>query len=92
MFSYDGFHPSDIGYTLLANEFIRTINANYGTKIPFSSITRYYQGNGKSLKRLSSDEEILPDTQFEYTREAFEGLLQVTGVEANLPVTNRTRD
>ncbi len=30
IFSYDGFHPSDIGYALVANEFIRTINGAYG--------------------------------------------------------------
>ncbi len=92
VFSYDGFHPSDLGYTLLANEFIRTINANYGSTIPFSSITRYYQNNGKSLRRITAKEELLPDTRFDYTREALDGLLQINGVSSNLPVTGRVRD
>ncbi|MBI2212086.1 MAG: hypothetical protein HYU52_00425 [Acidobacteria bacterium] len=92
MFSYDGFHPSDIGYTLVANEFIRTINANYGSKIPFASITRFYQNNGKRGLRFSEDEELLPDTQFIFTREAYESLLQGAGVQVSLPVDNKTRD
>jgi lysophospholipase L1-like esterase len=92
MFSYDGFHPSDIGYTLIANEFIRTINQHYASKIPFASITRFYQNNGKSAKRAISDEELLPDTQFIFTREATDGLFQITGASQTLPVENRTME
>jgi lysophospholipase L1-like esterase len=93
MFSYDGFHPSDLGYTLLANEFIRTINSNYGTKIPYKSILQFYQNNNvRSVRPLSEAEIILPGTAFEFTREAFDGLLDATGVETSLPVTNRRRD
>lgn len=92
MFSYDGFHPSDIGYTLLANEFIRTVNAAYGTKIPYSSITRFYQNNGKSTRRVSEAEELEPGTGFVYTREALDGLLQVTGTQTALPVWDKSFD
>lgn len=92
MFSYDGFHPSDIGYTILANEFIRTINRHYNTRIPFASITRFYQNNGKRTTTVSLHEELGADTPFDYTREALDGLLQVTGAPNNLPVTNRVRD
>ena len=91
LFSYDGFHPGDLGYALLANEFIRTINANYGSKIPFTSITRFYQNNGKGLGRVSAQQQMLVDSPFEYTREALDGLLEVTGAPKNLPVT-KTRD
>jgi lysophospholipase L1-like esterase len=92
VFSYDGFHPSDIGYTLLANEMIRTINANYGSAIPFSSITRYYQNNGKRTMKVSSDEEVAPGTEFVFTREATDGLLQITGARQNLPVSDKTME
>ncbi len=42
--SYDGVHPTDLGYAILANEWIRVINANGGTLDPvdlgrFSGIT-----------------------------------------------------
>jgi hypothetical protein len=30
VFSYDGVHPNDVGYAIVANEFIRVINANGG--------------------------------------------------------------
>jgi len=34
LFSLDGVHPTPRGYAVVANEFIRVINANYGSSIP----------------------------------------------------------
>jgi lysophospholipase L1-like esterase len=34
MFSYDGIHPTELGYAVIANEFIATTNAQKGTTIP----------------------------------------------------------
>lgn len=34
LFSADGFHPSSIGYTVIADAFIRTMNLELGTEIP----------------------------------------------------------
>jgi GDSL-like lipase/acylhydrolase family protein len=34
VFSYDGIHPNDIGYAIMANEFIGVINANGGNLPP----------------------------------------------------------
>jgi len=45
IYSFDGFHLTDIGYTLFANEFIKAINRGYGTKIPLASIVRFYENN-----------------------------------------------
>ncbi len=36
-FSLDGIHPSDIGYAIFANAFIRATNRTYGTAIPLIS-------------------------------------------------------
>ncbi len=33
-YSYDGVHPTSRGYALVANEFIKTINASFGAAIP----------------------------------------------------------
>lgn len=33
-FSLDGYHPNQKGYALIANEFIKAINARYGSTIP----------------------------------------------------------
>jgi lysophospholipase L1-like esterase len=46
LFGLDGFHMTDLGYTFLANEFIRGINNAYHKDIPFASITDLFQDNG----------------------------------------------
>ena len=46
--SIDSAHPTDLGYILIANEFIRTVNRAYGTKIPVASITQVFQNNDPS--------------------------------------------
>jgi lysophospholipase L1-like esterase len=40
IFSLDGVHPTDTGYALIANEFIRTINVHFGDGIPPVSVRR----------------------------------------------------
>ena len=45
-FSFDGFHLTDLGYLLFANEYIRTINAAYDTEIPLASISQLFANNG----------------------------------------------
>jgi lysophospholipase L1-like esterase len=42
--SFDGLHPSNTGYALLASDFIDTINRHYGTKIPQIDIKAVYGG------------------------------------------------
>ncbi|HEV8657153.1 MAG TPA: SGNH/GDSL hydrolase family protein [Thermoanaerobaculia bacterium] len=46
IFSLDGFHLTDLGYTLFANQYIRTINQAYGTHIPVAPITTLLANNG----------------------------------------------
>jgi hypothetical protein len=38
LFSFDGVHPSDTGYAIIANKFISTMNSRLGTHIPSVSI------------------------------------------------------
>ena len=45
-FSYDGFHLTDLGYLLFANEYIRTINNAYDTEIPLAGISQLFADNG----------------------------------------------
>jgi len=40
-FSLDGIHPNPRGYAVVANEFIRVINATYNSNIPKLSIGNY---------------------------------------------------
>jgi len=46
LFSLDGFHMTDIGYSLFANQYIRTINAAYRTEIAVASIANFLENNG----------------------------------------------
>ena len=46
IFSLDGFHMTDIGYTLFANEYIKAINSAYDTEIPLASIAEFFTNNG----------------------------------------------
>lgn len=41
LFSLDGVHLTDIGYTLFANEYIKAINSGYGTRIPLASLAKF---------------------------------------------------
>jgi lysophospholipase L1-like esterase len=46
LYSLDGIHLTDLGYTLFGNQFIRTINQAYGTQIPVAGISTLFANNG----------------------------------------------
>ena len=46
LLSFDGLHPSNTGYAILANTFITTINAAYGTSIAQVNVSNVYNGAG----------------------------------------------
>jgi lysophospholipase L1-like esterase len=54
--SFDGLHPSNTGYAVLAYNFIKTINKRYGTHIPEVDVTKAYNGT-----RCSNKEQCFPD-------------------------------
>lgn len=41
LFSLDGVHPNQRGYALIANEFIKSINAKFGSTIPYVDPYKY---------------------------------------------------
>jgi len=41
LFSLDGIHLTPLGYSIVANEFIRSINSKYGSNIPIVDVTKY---------------------------------------------------
>ncbi|NUM81084.1 hypothetical protein HUU42_09785, partial [bacterium] len=43
IFSYDGVHPSTLGYAILANEIIKAANENYGSSVPLLNLMNYLQ-------------------------------------------------
>jgi lysophospholipase L1-like esterase len=48
--SFDGVHPSNTGYALIASFFIDAINARYGTHIPQIDVRKVYNGTRCSNK------------------------------------------
>lgn len=56
--SYDGFHFTDIGYTLMANEFIRTINEAYNREIPMASLAPFFEYNADAVVNGTGDHTI----------------------------------
>jgi hypothetical protein len=62
-FSYDGVHLTDLGYLLFGNEFIKAINAGYGTEIPLANIFQLAANNG-ALFDAGFDGAVSPSTIF----------------------------
>jgi hypothetical protein len=54
-FSLDGFHLTDVGYLLFADQYIRAINAGYSTEIPLAGITDFFQNNGAFFPETSAN-------------------------------------
>jgi lysophospholipase L1-like esterase len=54
--SFDGLHPSNTGYAMLAYYFIKSINRAYGAHIPQVDVRGAYQGT-----RCSNPEQCFPD-------------------------------
>jgi lysophospholipase L1-like esterase len=52
-FSFDGFHLTDMGYTLFADEYIKAINAGYGANIPLAGLWQLLQNNDNVIKMSS---------------------------------------
>jgi lysophospholipase L1-like esterase len=69
LFSYDGVHPTELGYAMVANEWIRVINQNGGrlTEVDLSPFL------GVSARSSSLDPPTQPLPEF--SREAWEALL-----------------
>ncbi len=44
IFSYDGIHPQRLGYAIVANEWVKAINAAYGTKVPEVNLQPFLTG------------------------------------------------
>ena len=78
VFSYDGIHPNDVGYALVANEFIRVINANGGSLSPVDlgavlGVTGASTGGVSASAQRPSSSEGVP---FEFSMDAYANLLE----------------
>jgi GDSL-like Lipase/Acylhydrolase len=60
LLSFDGIHPSNTGYALIAYVFIGVINEAYGTHIPQVDITAAYNGTRCSNKKYCFKDPYAP--------------------------------
>lgn len=54
LFSWDGVHPSNTGYAIIANAFIDTLNTWWGTNIPEANVNQIAAQDPYVIKRSSS--------------------------------------
>jgi hypothetical protein len=73
IFSYDGVHPSDLGYAIVANEWISKINSEAGGSLPAVNLGPFV---GTSLRRGAS---LAPPPSVEFDEEAWRNLLAIFG-------------
>ena len=76
IFSFDGFHLTDIGYMFFANEYIRTINRAYGTEIPVASLAQFFANNHVPGLRTSSGNLVYEGMEWEMSEEAAASILR----------------
>jgi lysophospholipase L1-like esterase len=58
LFSLDGVHPSSKGYGIVANEYIKTMNASFGMHVPLVSINSLPGIPTPPLSKLAGDKNI----------------------------------
>jgi lysophospholipase L1-like esterase len=87
IFSLDGIHLSDIGYTLFANEYIKAINAGYGTHVPLASVATFMQNNDPAT-HMASGAAAYPGMMWIMSDEASKSLAQMFSVTST-PTSRR---
>jgi len=88
IFSLDGIHLSDIGYTLFANEYIKAINSGYSTHIPLASVATFMQNNDPATK-MASGAASYPGMMWILSDEASKSLMNMFGVTSSAPASRR---
>lgn len=61
IFSYDGLHDQRLGNALIANEFVKAINANYGTSVPQVDLRPYLIGTPVATSVAASNAMYAPE-------------------------------
>ena len=65
IFSYDGVHPTDLGYAIIANEWIRLINANGGRAAGGRPAAVHRPGHDRRPRR-PRPRQAVPHTAWEF--------------------------
>lgn len=89
LFSLDGVHPSNTGYAIVANHFIRTLNFRYRTRIKRIGISRIAQEDPLVIPELLPDtRDIIRDLFQSHKREyfgPFNKVIESNSTRLNIP-------
>ncbi len=88
-FSLDGFHLTDLGYLLFANEYIKAINAGYDTEIPLASITQLFANNGAFFPETMDGQLVINTDNFVLTDAAAKQILSMWATKPNVSKIRR---
>lgn len=93
LFSYDGVHPTRLGYGVLANAFIEAINDTFAAAVPLVDLQRLAfeppvtpNAAAAGVTTASADNRWTP---FVYTRKAWKNLAYALGIDAGNAQTPR---
>ena len=75
LFGYDGIHPTDLGYALVANEWIPALSQAGAATLPLVNLAPFLGLTTASLSDSSVSAHGVRQTAFEFTAEAQEQLL-----------------
>jgi lysophospholipase L1-like esterase len=81
LFSYDGVHPTSIGYALVANAFIEAINAKFGGDIPPVNLYPFFFGGAVAGQKLGASTEQDGAPAFLFTDEAKKNLFEALRID-----------
>ena len=89
VFSYDGVHPTNIGYAVVANEFIAAINARYNGRIPPVNLLPFLFGSASTaavasvLAPSAFDPFAGATPEFIFTEEARKNFFEALRIDPN---------
>jgi lysophospholipase L1-like esterase len=84
IFSYDGVHPTAIGYAIVANEFIRAINDRFDAEIPLVNLFPFVFGTASANAAFAADADFATETPaFIFTEEAKKSLFKALRIDEN---------
>ena len=67
IFSYDGIHPTDLGYAIVANEWIEVINQQAGGSLPLVDLSPFLSASAAARK----------PARIEFSQEAWDNLREI---------------
>jgi lysophospholipase L1-like esterase len=84
IFSYDGVHPTAIGYAIVANEFIQAINDKFDAEIPLVNLFPFIFGTSSANAAFAADTDLGSETPaFLFTEEAKKSLFKALRIDEN---------